>query len=273
VFGDNPTQAELALRLQGEYLGRLHSATLGKQAEFETLVSGAKPDHVDAALDMRERYAHLEKSYQLMKLDLPAQMKSWLDTLETPLHDPTDFNVLTHCDAGAHNVLYMRDVVRLMDFEFARYANGFLDIACIRLGFPVAFKAYRVPPSVGEVAEQAYRQVIIQVLPAAQDDRWFYGMMARACTHWALTNLTGIARYLEPRLATGPSFDNEGGRKPEVMSMFRNKCFTLIEVALETAETFTFLPELHRVIAQWRNQFLKYFPETDLLPSFPAFRT
>ena len=273
LFDDNVQNAQQRLIQVAKQMARLHGASLGQEGEFDAITQGSAAMPVDAASDLREAnlLSHLQTSLtgmQAGELD-----KSALTSLEATLHNPADFRTLTHCDAGVHNFLAIEDDVRIMDFEFARYANGFLDLACLRLGFPVAFKAHRIPPSLLTEIENAYRTTLTAYYSPAQDDKWFRQMMSAACTHWALVWMMNIWRgYVIHRIPGGEAYDREGQRSPEVMAMFRQKCLTYLTVALETAEEYNLRTPLHAVMETWRACFMEHFPDTELLPYYPVFR-
>lgn len=268
---ENSHSAKIVLEVARQ-LAHLHGASLGKSAEFEAITQGVEAMLVDAACDLStpEFWEPLQASLEGMRA--PQIDINELSQIETQLHIASDFYVLSHCDAGVHNFLAVDNHVRIMDFECARYANGFLDLACLRLGFPIAFHARRLPTNIIEKAETAYRRILSDYFPQAEDDEWFQSMMSAACTHWALVWMMNIWRgYLVERLKVGASYDLEGQRSPEIMGLFRQKCLTYLNVALETADAYHYRTSLHDSIASWRATFLQHFPETELLPYYPAF--
>ncbi len=182
----------------------------------------------------------------------------WASTaLEGAIHGPGIFRTFVHHDAGPHNFVVMPTGVRLLDFEFAGYGHGLLDVVCARLAFPPAFCGRLIPREVVAQLEARYRAELIPAVPALDDDERFTEAIAQASTHWAFSKLIGFWRaYLRERLLEGESRDTRDGRAPERAAFFRRQVFTYLRLALATLEEQNHLPELRTVLARLVQQLL-----------------
>ena len=72
-------------------------------------------------------------------------------------------------------------------------------------------------------------------------------------------------------MARGKAYDTRDGRPPERSAFFRRQVFTYLRLALSTLEKFDQLPELRRALSQIVERLLGIWPETPLLPGYPAF--
>ena len=273
LFADDLTAAKSAIIGFAKELGRMHRHTYGQHNLFKQFTGDREAFEVDGATNIANQRENLLASLVGMSVEVRDTFEVEVDELYERLFGDQAFYTLIHGDAGVHNVLALGDdLFRLVDFEFARFANGFIDLASIRLGFPPAFHARRTPTDIVHAAEQAYRKEIIKIEPQAKDDEWFEQMLLDACTHWCLVWMKNIwLFYLSKRLEVGPVFDTQEGREAEVMSYFRNKHFTFLEVTLEIAQRRKAQSAVHQALADWKTQFVDYFPDVKKIDFFPAF--
>jgi hypothetical protein len=180
--------------------------------------------------------------------------------------------MFVHNDAGPHNFVTSASGVRLLDFEFAGYGFGLLDVVCARLAFPPAFRGRTLPMDVVRQVEEHYRAELVEIAPVMNDDSRFTEAIAQACAHWAFSKLIGFwDPYLRERLAEGEARDTRDGRAPERSAFLRQQVFTYLRLALAALEEFNQLPELRLALYQVIDRLLAIWPKTPLLPGYPAF--
>ena len=195
-----------------------------------------------------------------------------LHQLENAIHEPGIFRTFIHQDAGPHNFMVTASGVQLLDFEFAGYGHGLLDVVCARLAFPPAFRGRTLPVEVVRQVERAYREELAERVPAVRDEQVFSEAVAQACAHWAFSKLLGFwCGYLRERLLEGETRDTGDGRSPERSAFFRMQVFTYLQLALATLEEQNQLAELRTTLSQIVARLLELWPDTPLLPGYPAF--
>jgi hypothetical protein len=263
-----------ALAAMGAFLGRLQAATWGHEPAFISAqaVLGASTTVSDASLDCRAHLSDLHACLQALGIAVSGGFDGALADLEARIHGPGQLRVLVHNDAGPHNFLRTPDDVRLLDYEFAGFGHALLDVVCARLAFPPAFRGRVTPPEHVERLEASYRAVIIAAIPMLADDGAFEAAVCDACAHWAYSKLVGLWRgYLHERLELGEARDQRTADGPERAAFLRRQVFTYLRLALETLEARQRLPELRAALARIVGALLAIWPETPLLPGFPAF--
>jgi hypothetical protein len=267
-------KAEEVLAEIGTCLGRLQAAAIGHETEFNARQSAlsARTTRCDGSLDLRTEIDALRMCCRALGIRDEYRLGLAIDDLETSIHNSSLWRTLIHHDAGAHNFVTGANGVKLIDYEFAGYGYGLLDVVCARLAFPPSFRGRLVPQTVYRQLEQCYRQEMAEVVSAARDDGLFAEAIARASAHWAFSKLCGFWEpYLRERLAEGESRDTRGGRAPERSAFFRQQVFTYLRLALETLEEGNPLPVLREVLAQIVDKLMKQWPDTPYLPTYPAF--
>jgi hypothetical protein len=225
----------------------------------------------DASLDCRGSLAELHACMAGLGLRVDPRFDLAMHALEGAIHGPGVFRMFVHNDAGAHNYVVTPRGVQLLDFEFAGFGHGLLDVVCARLAFPPAFRGRIAPPELVRQLEEHYRVALAKSMPQVNDDL-FAEAVSQACAHWAFAKLIGCWNgYLRERLDEGEARDTRDGRVPERAAFFRRQVFTYFRLALATLEDQDYLPELRVALAQIVEQLLGIWPETPLLGSFPAF--
>src|SRR5262249_17518841 len=102
------------------------------------------------------------------------------------LTDPGPFLAYTHGDPCPDNDLLVDGALKLVDFEFGAYRHALIDGVYGRICFPTCWCVNRLPSSVAQEMEAAYRTALSQSCPAAADDRAFAHGIVAACVYWAL---------------------------------------------------------------------------------------
>jgi Ser/Thr protein kinase RdoA (MazF antagonist) len=195
-----------------------------------------------------------------------------LARLEASIHGPGSLRAFIHQDAGPHNFVLTPEGATPLDYEFAGFGQCLIDIACVRLAFPPAFRGRVLAPEVVEAVEARFRSAAVETIPKLGDDSLYHEALAQACAHWALSKLIGFWRnYLRDRLESGESWDTREGRQPERAAFFRRMVFTYLRLTLNTLEETDHLDAIRETLDRILTSLLKKWPETPLLGAYPAF--
>ena len=263
-----------ALVGMGKTLGQIQRITHGHEAEFNGLQTNleAATTTCDASIDCRKYLGDLRACMSGLDIDIDGGFDGAIHNMESVIHGPGVFRTFVHNDAGPHNFVATASGVQLLDFEFAGYGHGLVDIVCARLAFPPSFRGRVLPLEVVRQMEEGYRAELTKQTPEMIDDRRFKEAMAQACAHWAFSKLIGFwDPYLRERLLEGEARDTRDGKIPERSAFFRRQVFTYLRLALADLEEFNQLLELRLALSQIIERLLRLWPETPLLSSYPAF--
>jgi thiamine kinase-like enzyme len=258
LLGRDRLQAERALLQYAICLGRLHTATIGKAAEFEELFQTIAPQ-VKPAKETVNIYQH---QTILEKLGIQPE-HHWLhdlNAIEETINHPGEFLAYIHADACPDNVLDTDEGLRLIDFETGRFGHALMDAAYSRMMFPSCWCANRLPHTIVQQIEDTYRTILSQRCLAAQDDRNFEAALVKVCGFWLLYTLT---RHLESALKK----DSNWG-----IATNRQRILARLEAFVTTAQTFHQLPALCGTVSRLLDRLQQRWRGTPSLPNYPAFR-
>ena len=273
LYSADPQAAIDALVGIGKTLGQIQRQAIGREAEFvsyQTILE-ASTTLSDSSRDCRNDIAALHACMAALGIQVSERFDSAIDGLERAIHGPGALRTFVHHDAGPHNFMITVSGIKLLDYEFAGYANGFLDIVCARLAFPPAFRGRVLPPEIVRRVEEQYRLELAEQVPILNDGEGFMQAISQASAHWAFSKLLGFWDYLEERLVEGEARDTRGGRPPERAAFLRMQVFTYLRLALTSLEEQDRLPELRLALSQIVDKLMGIWPETPLLSSYPAF--
>lgn len=265
VQGADSADAADAVAAIGTALGRMQASTLGRGPEFARVQNrrGAKSPTSDTTRRVLEAADVINESFTTLRVRLGARFWDELEAVEESIHGTGPIRAFVHADAGPQNCLWTGQEVKLIDFEFATFGHGLLDVVSARLGFPHSEDASRLPPAVIRSLEARYRSEIAAAVPQAQDDGIFWESVVDACAHWALGRWVG----LWPRLFS--PIARSGGRGDK--TLVRRQAVTLfeafIDVAAETNMRRGVATALEAAVGVLRSQ----IGDLETMPLYPAF--
>ncbi len=258
LLGDDRNQAEQALLQYAACLGQLHTATIGKAAEFEELFQTIAPQ-VKPAKETVNIYQH-QSILEKLGIQPETHWLHDLNAIEEAINHPGDFLAYIHADACPDNVLDTGEGLRLIDFETGRFGHALMDAAYGRMMFPSCWCANRLPHPIVQQMEDTYRTILSQRCLAAQDDRIFESALVKICGFWLLNTLV---RHLESALKK----DSNWG-----ISTTRQRILARLEVFITTAQAFHQLPALCSTASRLLDLLQQRWRGTPSLPDYPAFR-
>jgi hypothetical protein len=258
LLGNDRNHAEWALLQYATCLGQLHSDTLGKVGEFESLYNTLAPK-----IKLTRSSINTQKSQsRLENLGIKLESK-WLRDLEVinqTLSNPGEFLAYVHTDACPDNVLDTGDKLRLIDFETGRFDHAFIDAACGRMMFPSCWCSKRLPYELVQQMENTYRGILSQHCPILEDDRVFATNLVNACGLWLLYTLS---RHFETALEQDENFG---------ISSTRQRILARLEVFIVTSQEFEQLPGLRNASSQLLDILRQRWSDVPDLPIYPAFQ-
>jgi hypothetical protein len=188
LLGSDASEAEAALVQIAELLGRMHSRTVGKRAEFDRLRDSLAPRQKDAAYETYEWLSNgIREAARALEVPLVPGTEADLSTVIATIRDPGPFLAYTHGDPCPDNFLKTHDQIKLIDYEFGDFRHALTDGVYGRIHFPTCWCVNRIPPLIVERMEVAYRTALAEGCPAARNDMLFERAVVIGCAYWVCT--------------------------------------------------------------------------------------
>lgn len=284
LLGKDSHLASEKLIQYGRYLGKVHVALIGKEAEFKKLsgeVSQSSSLSIQAQ-DLRIRIDELLTCFEALKINASSAFVEAIESLETIIYDERNpFRTWTHRDLRPLNILCLENAqIQLVDFELASYGHALLDAVSVRMAFPpppapVISGGKTIPSSVIQSFEENYRTELSKGIPEAGDDNFFQAALTQACAHWALIKLLSLWEiYLKGRLSQGKSYDSQDdiALHQEAYARFCQQGIAYLHIFKDTAEDYDQLPVIRSGVQLVISALGRIWPEIKPLPLFPAFQ-
>ena len=259
LLDGSASEAEAALLAYATSLGRLHAATVGCHDTYAAAVHASYP-HARVPQAIGERWFARASGIgpSLLGGALP---EPELAALSQRMRDPGPWLALVHGDPCPDNVLLTARGAVLLDFEFAAPGHALIDAAYWRMGFPTCWCAGRVPDTVAERVEQAYRDTLADAVPEAGADATF-------CREYAVAVVVRMFASLEWHLESALKSDSTWG-----IATKRNRILWHLHAAVEAMQRAEALPGFRRAFQTWLTDLGNRWPDVQPLPVFPAFAT
>jgi hypothetical protein len=263
LLGDDPATAEVSLIELAAMLGRMHAATVGKQAQLAQLRAALGP-HVPGNEDNGWLADGFYATVAALDVPLRPGAGADLEALIAALTDPSPFLAYTHGDPCPDNWVQAGGRLRLFDFEAGAFRHAFTDGVYGRFHFPTCWCVNRMPDPIPLRMESVYRDELVRGCPAAADDGQYQHAVVEGCAYWLLQMCSrrwGILDLLEK--------DREWG-----IATVRQRVLLRIPILEQTAEEAGYLTALGATFADIAAQLRARWPtDADAMPYYPAFRT
>lgn len=172
LLGTDPRAAERGLLAWARSLGRLHSVTAGREADFGALMRrlGQRTWHDPIAPDARQALAELPELLAAeLGVDTPEATAKRARTSVRLLGGP-GYRAFSPSDLCPDNNLVTNHGVRFLDFEWGCIRDVTLDVAYLRVPFPWCWCVFRMPPGMTEAMLAAWRAEIVDMWPRLGED-------------------------------------------------------------------------------------------------------
>jgi hypothetical protein len=191
LFGQNREVAVQGLVEFQRALARLHLATLGRQAEFETIITQYKKLNPSRHRVHRLLMCIAEFPAAVEKLGVEVSRSVYdeLKQISTMIRDPQEFLAFTHGDGTLANVFFDGEQVKLYDLEACGFRHMLLDGTFARMRYIYSVWAREIPLDVQQLMFAAYRDTLADGLALAGDDAVFMPHYVGCCGAW----LAGMA--------------------------------------------------------------------------------
>ena len=187
LAGDGPAPVRAALDGLARTAARLHSATLGREADFARVweQSPGRPAadrHTEAAAWLAAG-AKVLAWFDAFGCVVPEGFDAGMEYVAHAYAQPGPFLALTHGDFAPTNNHVGAGGVRLLDFEYGGYRHALYDMTAWEVLCPLLEAWLR--PMVA-----TYRRNMVDAVPVVDDDRLFEAAWATLCVYRTLAMLT-----------------------------------------------------------------------------------
>jgi hypothetical protein len=190
--GDDADLAARDLIRFAALMGKLHGCTMGQEESFKA-VQKQLDLTVLPQLDYHQYFQQSITTLEGLHIRItPAALDDIQQTVDF-LSKPGAFSAFTHGDFVFQNCIDHQGNLHLIDFENAHFRHALWEGATLRMLFPsmTLNSVYRLPDPVWREAENQYRQVLSQSLPAASDDGLYEKAFTAVCAGWVLSLCQG----------------------------------------------------------------------------------
>lgn len=251
--------AEAALQQMMTRLGQMHAATIGQAQTFDDVLhtlDAQAAGHVQQSLpDFAELPAKLANLGVAV-----AGFEQELTQVVTAVANPGPFNTYVHLDPCPDNLFMHNGRLKIIDFEHGNFGHALRDALYLRMSFPTCWCANRVPTAVIEACEATYRQQLSARLPIINDDAFFAEQRLLVCAFWVWDRFDRLMVYTDEE-------DDWG------IASVRSRVLTYLHTFSQLADASDKLPAMWETAVQLQTILQAKWPETELLPYYPAFRT
>ena len=262
LLEENAASATTALLRYASCLGKLHAATRGQSARFESLCQDLAPKaglFAWTGAEFGERTKRLQAGLDRLAVRIEGTFLEEVERVTDTIERPGPFFAYSHGDPCPDNVFLSGDQVHLIDFEFGRFGHALIDATYGRMMFPTCWCANRLPAALISQMESAYRAELVIGCPEAEDDRVFNTALVQVCAFWVLNTL---GWHLEGALRE----DRTWG-----IATIRSRLLARLEAFLTIAEELGNLPAVRGTAERLLAVLRKRWPEAQPLRLYPAF--
>jgi hypothetical protein len=186
LLGEDPARAEQGLVALAATLGRMHAATIGREAEYrrlrDTLVASPQPDPAQSD----NAHSRFREGCDALAITLTPSFEADLGVVTDAMREPGPFLAYTHGDPCPDNNRVADGQLRLFDFEFGAFRHALGDGVYGHVPFPTCWCVNRLPAEIPSRMEAAYRLELMKGCPEAADDTRFHHAVVEASAHWIL---------------------------------------------------------------------------------------
>ncbi len=193
--GTDRQALETGLFAYARSLGRLHAATMGREAEWmrrRATLGGAEQEREREGVRwLRENVAPFQAQCEALGVTLAAGFGAEAAQVVSTLDAPGPFLAFTPGDTCPDNHRFVADdALCFFDFEFGGFRHALLDAAYLRAPFPTCWCVSRLPPGLTPRLEETYRAELVRGCPEAGDDALFFPALMCANAYWTIASVS-----------------------------------------------------------------------------------
>ena len=263
--GTDREALEAGLFAYARSLGRLHTATAGRETEWmqrRASFGAAEQEREREGIRwLRENVAPFQAQCEALGVALATGFESEIAQVQATLDAPGPFLAFTPGDTCPDNHRFVtEDALCFFDFEFCGFSHALLDAAYLRAPFPSCWCVNRLPPDLTPRLEAAYRAELVRGCPEAGDDALFFPALVHANAYWAIASVSwSLEEALKEDSPWGLSTERQ--RPPLRLANFA-----------EVSEQYHVLPALAATARALEAKLRGLWADGEDMPLYPPFR-
>ena len=263
--GTDKHALETGLFAYARSLGRLHAATVGREAEWmrrRASFGGAEQEREREGVRwLRENVAPFQAQCEALGVPLAAGFEAEIAQVQAALDAPGPFLAFSPGDTCPDNHRFVtEDALCFFDFEFGGFRHALLDAAYLRAPFPTCWCVNRLPPDLPPRLEQTYRAELVRGCPEAGDAGAFFPALVHANAYWAIASVSwSLEEALKEDSQWGISTERQ--RPPLRLANFA-----------EVSEQYHVLPALAATARALEAKLRELWRDGEDMPLYPPFR-
>jgi hypothetical protein len=272
--GAEPDRAESALISYMKCLGQLHSATLGKRAEFRLIWQSlggqpyTKPLYHDPwsccqgrdSAEILQAIREYRNVFRLLDLVPESGFDDEIESVTERIEEcPEQYSVLCQGDQnGPGGCLYNSLGIRLIDFGACGFRHPLVEGMPHRLTWGCT---KRIPGRLYFHLEKSYQSELARGYTEAADDTFFHTAMINAAARWNIFHTV----WRVP--------DALQGDRPRGATSLRQQVLAWLNAFSEMTEEFSQMPSLGNSARRLLSRLKQLWPaETHTIPYYSAFK-
>lgn len=252
--------AEAALQQMMTRLGQMHAAAIDQARTFDDILGTLDEQAAKRVQLSFPNFAELPATLADLGIAV-AGFEKELMQVETSVARPGPFTTYVHLDPCPDNLFMHDGRMKIIDFEQGNFGHALRDAMYLRMSFPTCWCANRVPTAVIEACEATYRQQLSAKLPSLNDDALFAEQCLLICAFWLWDRFGRLLAHTH----------EEAGDWG--IASVRSRVLTYLHTFIQLADSPDNLPAMRETAVQLKTTLQAKWPETELLPYYPAFQT
>ncbi len=263
--GTDRAALEAGLFAYARSLGRLHTATMGREAEWmrrrNSFGAAGQEREREGVRWLRENVAPFRAQCEALGVPLAAGFEAEAAQVQAAIYAPGPFLAFSPGDTCPDNHRFVaEDALCFFDFEFSDFRHALLDAAYLRLPFPTCWCVNRLPPDLPPRLEETYRAELVRGCPEAGDDALFFPALVHANAYWAIASVSwSLEEALKEDSPWGLSTERQ--RPPLRLANFA-----------EVSEQYHVLPALAATARALEAKLRGLWADGEDMPLYPPFR-
>ena len=257
---------EAGLFAYARSLGRLHAATVGREAEWQRLrtsFGGLETEREREGVRwLRENVIPFQAQCEALGVPLATGFDADVSQVQAAMDAPGPFLAFTPADTCPDNHRFVSEsALCFFDFEFGGFRHALLDAAYLRAPFPTCWCVNRLPTELTPHLEATYRTELMTGCPEAGEDALFFPALVAANAYWAIAS---VSWDLEETLKK----DDRWG-----LSTHRQRHPLRLANFADASDQFGVLPALAETARALGSKLNALWADGDPMPLYPSFRT
>jgi len=266
----NVQEAESALIAYVRRIGRMQVDTLGKSAQFTSILNRVYPQALRFNFLSEVDVSDMLNQFKLLIGQGSNELGQEIHKVLEFSKSYGDFHVLLHGDICPDNVYYQGHEIKLIDFEFGDFGNALIDGVYLRMNMPSCWCSKAVPEAVLYKMESAYREELKKGIPEANDSAAYDKYLTYACAYWLIRTISTMDVDREWICPSGP-VDPDSKWDPKENG-FRPRILSRLKAFIDCSRNTGHLPKFCEASIQLLSHLKKVWPESRYIDVFPVFK-